>query len=98
MGSILKSEQALPFKYEMYQLARTYAKLAREAGVEFRLNTEVTAEYVEKDRSPTTWSSAAAWRAASAPSIWGRKARKSWCLLDANFFNPPRCINGREFI
>lgn len=44
-----KSEQALPFKYEMYQLSGTYAKLAREAGVEFRLNTEVTAEYVEKE-------------------------------------------------
>lgn len=49
VGGILKSEQALPFKYEMYQLARTYAKLAREAGVEFRLNTEVTAEYAAKE-------------------------------------------------
>ena len=49
MGGILKSEQALPFKYEMYQLAGTYAKLARDAGVEFRLNTEVTAEYVERE-------------------------------------------------
>ena len=49
VGGILKSEQALPFKYEMYQLSGTYAKLAREAGVKFRLNTEVTAEYVEKE-------------------------------------------------
>lgn len=49
VGGILKSEQALPFKYEMYQLAGTYAKLAREAGVEFRLNTEVTAEYAAKE-------------------------------------------------
>ena len=49
VGGILKSEQALPFKYEMYQLARTYAKLAREARVEFRLNTEVTAEYAAKE-------------------------------------------------
>ena len=49
LGGILKSEQALPFKYEMYQLAGTYAKFAREAGVEIRLNTEVTKEYVEKE-------------------------------------------------
>lgn len=48
-GGILKSEQALPFKYEMYQLAGTYEKLAREAGAEIRLNTEVTKEYVEKE-------------------------------------------------
>ncbi|SEF63517.1 FAD-dependent oxidoreductase [Lachnospira multipara] len=45
LGGILKSEQAIPFKYEMYQLTGTYEKLAREAGVEIRLNTEVTKEY-----------------------------------------------------
>ena len=49
LGGILKGEQALPFKYEMYQLAGTYAKWAREAGVEIRLNTPVTAAYVEKE-------------------------------------------------
>lgn len=49
LGGILKSEQALPFKYEMYQLAGTYAKFARDAGVEIRLNTEVTKEYVEQE-------------------------------------------------
>lgn len=48
-GGILKSEQALPFKYEMYQLAGTYKLLAEKAGVEIRLNTEVTPEYVEKE-------------------------------------------------
>jgi len=52
LGGILKSEQALPFKYEMYRLAGTYAKLARDAGVEIRLNTEVTKEYVEQERAP----------------------------------------------
>lgn len=50
-GGILKSEQALPFKKEMYQLAGTYAKLAEDAGVEIRLNTEVTAEYAEKEQA-----------------------------------------------
>lgn len=49
LGGILKSEQALPFKREMYELAGTYALLARRAGVEIRLNTEVTPEYVEAE-------------------------------------------------
>lgn len=49
LGGILKSEQALPFKYEMYQLSGTFAKMAQEAGVEIRKNTTVTAEYVEKE-------------------------------------------------
>ncbi len=51
LGGILKSEQALPFKYEMYQLTGAYEKLARGAGVEIRLNTEVTREYAEKENA-----------------------------------------------
>lgn len=50
-GGILKSEQAIPFKHEMYELAGTYELLARRAGVEIRLNTEVTREYVEKEQA-----------------------------------------------
>ena len=49
VGGILKSEQALPFKHEMYELSGTYLRLAEKAGVEIRLNTEVTPEYVEKE-------------------------------------------------
>lgn len=49
LGGILKSEQALPFKYEMYQLTGTYEKMARDAGAEIRLNIEVTKEYAEKE-------------------------------------------------
>jgi 2,4-dienoyl-CoA reductase-like NADH-dependent reductase (Old Yellow Enzyme family)/thioredoxin reductase len=49
VGGILKSEQALPFKHEMYELSGTYELLARKAGVDIRLNTEVTAEYAEKE-------------------------------------------------
>lgn len=49
LGGILKSEQALPFKHEMYELAGTYALMAEKAGVEIRLNTEVTKEYVGKE-------------------------------------------------
>lgn len=49
LGGILKSEQALPFKHEMYELSITFAKQCREAGVEIRLNTEATKELVEKE-------------------------------------------------
>ena len=48
VGGILKGEQALPFKHEMYELAGTYKLLAERAGVEIRMNTEVTPEYVER--------------------------------------------------
>lgn len=49
LGGILKSEQAIPFKYEMYELSLTLERMAREEGVEIRLNTEVTKEYVERE-------------------------------------------------
>lgn len=49
IGGILKSEQALPFKHEMYELAGTYTRLARDAGVEIRTCVEVTPEYAEKE-------------------------------------------------
>ncbi len=49
LGGILKSEQAIPFKYEMYQLAQTFADQCRVAGVEIRLNTKATKESVEKE-------------------------------------------------
>lgn len=47
LGGILKSEQAIPFKQEMYQLALTYEKQAKDAGVDIRLNTCGTKECVE---------------------------------------------------
>lgn len=50
LGGILKGEKALPFKYEMYELGVTLGKLAKDAGVEIRLNTAVTKEYVEKEK------------------------------------------------
>ncbi|MBC5683755.1 FAD-dependent oxidoreductase [Ruminococcus hominis] len=51
LGGILKSEQALPFKHEMYELIGTYEKFARNAGVEIHLNTEVTPELAEKENA-----------------------------------------------
>ena len=48
LGGILKSEQAIPFKKEMYQLTGTYELLARQAGVEIRLNTPVTAALAQE--------------------------------------------------
>jgi NADPH-dependent 2,4-dienoyl-CoA reductase/sulfur reductase-like enzyme len=48
LGGILKSEQALPFKHEMYELTGTYERFCRAAGVDIRLSTEATPELVEE--------------------------------------------------
>lgn len=48
-GGILKSEQAIPFKYEMYKLSETYTHLALGAGVDLKVSTPVTKELVEKE-------------------------------------------------
>ena len=50
VGGILKSEQAVSFKYEMYQLGLSFEKQAIEEGVEIRLNTMVTPEYVAAEK------------------------------------------------
>lgn len=47
LGGILKEEQAIPFKYEMYQLGRTLETLLRKEGVHVRLHTPVTADFAE---------------------------------------------------
>lgn len=47
-GGILKCEQAIDFKREMYELGLALEAQAKEAGVEIRCNTEVTPEYAEK--------------------------------------------------
>lgn len=49
LGGILKSEQAIPFKYEMYQLSLSLAKMMEREGVEVVLNTTVTPELVENE-------------------------------------------------
>jgi pyruvate/2-oxoglutarate dehydrogenase complex dihydrolipoamide dehydrogenase (E3) component len=49
-GGILKSEQAIPFKYEMYQLGLSLERQARDEGVDIRLNTPVTPEYVAAEK------------------------------------------------
>ncbi|UWG97103.1 FAD-dependent oxidoreductase [Dehalobacter sp. DCM] len=49
LGGILKGEQAIPFKYEMYELGVTLGNLAEKAGVDIRLNTPVTKEYIENE-------------------------------------------------
>ena len=50
LGGILKSEQAIDFKHEMYELGLTLEQQARKEGVELRLHTAVTPEYVEKEK------------------------------------------------
>lgn len=49
LGGILKSEQALPFKYEMYQLSLSLARTMEKEGVDIRLNTPVTPELLEQE-------------------------------------------------
>lgn len=49
LGGILKCEQAVPFKREMYELGLTLERQARAEGVDIRLNTPVTPDYVERE-------------------------------------------------
>ncbi len=53
VGGILKSEQAISFKHEMYELSGTYALLAKRAGVHFKMNTEATKALIEKENPYT---------------------------------------------
>lgn len=47
LGGILKSEQALPFKYEMYDLSKSLAKQLEKTDVDIKLNTTATPELIE---------------------------------------------------
>ena len=49
LGGVLKSERALPFKHEMYELTGTYERFCRAAGVDIRLGCEATAASVEAE-------------------------------------------------
>lgn len=51
LGGILKCEQAVPFKREMYELGLTLERQARREGVDIRLNTAVTQKYVEEEQA-----------------------------------------------
>ena len=48
LGGILKCEQAVSFKYEMYQLSLTFARQLEKLGVDVRLNTEATPTLLEE--------------------------------------------------
>lgn len=51
LGGILRSEQAIPFKKAMYRLGLSLARQMEAEGVEVRLNTIVTPEYVEQEKA-----------------------------------------------
>ncbi len=51
VGGILKCEQAISFKREMYELGLTLERQALAEQVEIRCNTEVTEEYVEQEQA-----------------------------------------------
>lgn len=48
LGGILRTEKALPFKQDMYNLGKTYALLCERAGVDIRLNTQVDAAFADE--------------------------------------------------
>ena len=48
VGGILKCEQAIDFKREMYQLGLSLEAQAKEVGVDIRVNTEVTEKLAEE--------------------------------------------------
>ena len=47
VGGILKSEEVLPFKQEMFKLGETYKLLAEKAGAKIVTGQEVTKEFAE---------------------------------------------------
>lgn len=47
LGGILRTEAALPFKRDMYELGQIYARLCRQAGVDIRLSTRVDAAFCD---------------------------------------------------
>jgi len=47
LGGILRTEAALPFKLDMYNLGLSYARLIEKAGVDVRMNTRVDQAFVE---------------------------------------------------
>ena len=49
LGGILKCEQAVSFKYEMYQLSLSLARQMEVEGVEVRLNTAATPELIKAE-------------------------------------------------
>ena len=50
LGGALRCERCIPFKSDLYGFIATKAIELKNAGVDVRLNTEVTPEYVEKEQ------------------------------------------------
>ncbi len=50
LGGILKSEQAISFKYEMYQLALSLEAMLKREQVKIVLNTAVSSELLEQEK------------------------------------------------
>jgi NADPH-dependent 2,4-dienoyl-CoA reductase/sulfur reductase-like enzyme len=49
LGGALLAEKRIPFKKDVYDMIGTFKRRLELAGVELRLNTEVTAEYVRQE-------------------------------------------------
>ena len=50
LGGALRCERSIPFKRDLFRFAATKALEMKNAGVEVRMNTEVTAEYVRSEK------------------------------------------------
>ena len=50
VGGILRSEQGITFKHEMYELSNTYRYLAEQAGAKIITGTGVTEDLLEKEK------------------------------------------------
>ena len=48
LGGILRAEQAVPFKRDMYELGCSYTRLCEHAGVDIKLNTPVDAAFADE--------------------------------------------------
>lgn len=47
LGGILRTEKAIPFKYDMFRLGQTYETLCRHAGVSIQTHQKVDSAYAE---------------------------------------------------
>jgi len=74
VGGLLKGEQAISFKTEVYDLACTLKHLCEKEGADIRLNTTVTAEYVEAEAPDVLI--IAVGSSPIVPPLWGINSEK----------------------
>lgn len=94
LGGILKSEQAIPFKHEMYELAQTLTKHCKDAGVQLIVNTKATKEIVEREHPDAVI--VAAGSRPLIPPIEG--ITKDHVVLVNNYYQEKHKVNDRVIV